>query len=136
MPARKATTKPTYRIRNWKQYNDALVNRGSLTLWGDQAALETWRYQGPARRGAQFDYSDTAIRCLLTLRAVYPLTLRATEGFARSLFELCGWAPPVPDYTTLCRRAGTLRIDLPRHAEGPLHLILASTGLKVYGEGE
>src|SRR3954467_4044049 len=136
MPTRKATPKPVYRIRNWKQYNDALVNRGSLTLWVDQAALQAWRYQGPARRGAQFDYSDTAIQCLLTLRAVYHLTLRATEGFARSLFELMRLDLPVPDYTTLCRRAGTLQIDLPRHAEGPLHLILDSTGLKAYGEGE
>jgi hypothetical protein len=136
MPARKATTKPIYRIRNWKQYNDALVNRGSLTLWVDQAALQAWRYRGPAKRGGQFDYSDTAIQCLLTLRAVYHLTLRATEGFARSLFGLMRLDLPVPDYTTLCRRAGTLCIDLPREASGPLHLVLDSTGLKVYGEGE
>jgi IS5 family transposase len=136
MPTRRATSKPVYRIRNWKQYNDALVNRGSLTLWVDQAALESWRYQGPARRGAQFDYSDAAIQCLLTLRAVYHLTLRATEGFARSLFGLMGLDLPVPDYTTLCRRAGTLCIDLPKKSAGPLHLVIDSTGLKVYGEGE
>jgi IS5 family transposase len=136
MPTRKAATKPAYRIRNWKQYNDALVNRGSLTLWVDQASLQAWRYQGPARRGAQFDYSDLASQCLLTLRAVYHLTLRATEGFARSLFELMRLDLPVPDYTTLCRRSRTLTIDLPRKADGPLHLILDSTGLKVYGEGE
>jgi IS5 family transposase len=136
MPTRKAATKPVYRIRNWKQYNDAPVNRGSLTLWVDQADLRAWRYQGPAQRGAQFDYSDLAIQCLLTLRAVYHLTLRATEGFARPLFESMRLDLPVPDYTALCRRARTLRIDLPRHAEGPLHLILDSTGLKVYGEGE
>ena len=79
--------------------------------------LEAWRYQGTAKRGGQFDYSDTAIQCLLTLRAVYRLTPRATEGFARSLFELMRLDLPVPDYTTLCRRAGTLPIDLPRHAE-------------------
>jgi hypothetical protein len=136
MPARQAAPKPTYRIRNWNDYNDALVRRGSLTLWVDQAALQAWRYQGPARRGAQFRFSDTAIECLLTLRAVYRLTLRATEGFARSLFELMEVDLPVPDYTTLCRRAATVRITLPKKAEGPLHLILDSTGLKVYGEGE
>jgi hypothetical protein len=136
MPTRKADPKPVHRIRNWKQYNDALVNRGSLTLRVDQAALEAWRYQGPARRGAQFDYSDTAIQCLLTLRAVYHLPLRATEGFARSLFELMRLDLAVPDYTTLCRRAATVRITLPKRAGGPLHLVLDSTGLKVYGEGE
>jgi hypothetical protein len=136
MPARPATTKPTYRVRNWKQYNDALVRRGSLTLWVDQETLQAWRYQGPAQRGAQLQYSDLAIECLLTLRAVDHLTLRATEGFARSLFRLMEADLPVPDYTTLCRRAATVRITLPKKATGPLHLVLDSTGLKVYGEGE
>jgi hypothetical protein len=73
---------------------------------------------------------------LLTLRAIYHLPLRATEGFATSLFELLRSDLPVPDYSTLCRRAKTVRITLPKKAEGPLHLILDSTGLKVYGEGE
>ncbi len=136
MRARKASTKPVYRIRNWKQYNDALVRRGSLTLWVDPVTLEAWRYQGPPQRGAQFRYSDTAIECVLTLRSVYHLPLRATEGFARSIFELMGLELSVPDYSTLCRRAKTLQITLPKEADGPLHLVIDSTGLKVYGEGE
>ena len=136
MPTHQAAPTATYRIRNWKQYNDALVNRGSLTLWVDQATLRAWRYQGPARRGAQFEYSDLAIECLLTLRAVYHLTLRATEGFARSLFGLMRLDLPVPDYSTLCRRSATVRVTLPKKAQGPLHLVIDSTGLKVYGEGE
>ena len=86
--------------------------------------------------GAQFQYSDTAIECLLTLRAVYRLTLRATEGLAGSLLDLMGLDLDVPDHTTLSRRAGTVRITLPKRATGPLHLVLDSTGLKVYGEGE
>ena len=136
MPARQAAPKSAYHIRNWKQYNDALVRRGSLTLWVDQEMLQTWRYQGPRQRGAQFRFSDLAIECLLTLRSVYHLTLRATEGFAHSLFGLMNLDLPVPDYTTLCRRAATVRVTLPKRAEGPLHLVLDSTGLKVYGEGE
>jgi Transposase DDE domain len=136
MPARQTAPKAAYRIRNWKQYNDALVNRGSLTLWVDQATLQAWNYQGPTQRGGQFEYSDTAIECLLTLRAVYHLTLRATEGFARSLFDLMALDLPVPDYSTLCRRAATVRVTLPKKAQGPLHLVIDSTGLKVYGEGE
>src|SRR4051794_31905595 len=136
MPARQAAPKPAYRIRNWKSYNDALVRRGSLTLWVDQRTLQAWRYQGPSQRGAQFEYSDLAIECLLTLRCVYHLTLRATEGYARSLLGLMQVDLPVPDYSTLCRRAATVRITLPRKATGPLHLVLDSTGLKVYGEGE
>lgn len=136
MPARRAPEKVIYRIRNWKQYNDALVRRGSLSLWVERDTLDAWRYQGPTQHGAQFEYSDLAIGCLLTLRAVYHLTLRATEGFARSLLDLMGLELAVPDYSTLCRRTQTLRITLPRKAAGPLHLVLDSTRLKVYGEGE
>jgi hypothetical protein len=136
MPARQAAPKPAYRIRNWNEYNDSLVRRGSLTLWVEQETLQAWRYRGPSQRGAQLQFSDLAIECLLTLRAVYHLTLRATEGFVHSLFGLMGVDLPVPDYTTLCRRAATVRVTLPKRAEGPLHLVLDSTGLKVYGEGE
>src|SRR5512135_3062981 len=126
MSARPTTTKPVYRIRNWSQYNDALVRRGSLTLWVDEATLQAWWYQGPPQQGAQFQFSDLAIECLLTLRAVYHLTLRATEGFARSLFEWMVVDLSVPDYSTLCRRAKTVRIRLPKTAEGPLQLVLDS----------
>jgi hypothetical protein len=136
MPSRQDVPTATYRIRNWKPYNDALVNRGSLTLWVAQDTLRSWNYEGPARRGARFEYSDTAIGCLLTLKAVYHLTLRATEGFARSLFGLMGADLPVPDYSTLCRRAAAVQVMLPKKARGPLHLVPDSTGLKVYGEGE
>jgi hypothetical protein len=136
MPARQTPKKVVYRVRNWKQYNEALVRRGSLTLWVDPAALEVWRYQGPTQQGAQFEYSDSAIECLLTVRSVYHLPLRATEGFATSLVELMGLDLTVPDYSTLCRRAKALRITLPKRATGPLHLVLDSTGLKVHGEGE
>src|SRR3954454_6614615 len=136
MPARHAPKKAVYRIRNWEQYNRALVRRGSLTLWVEQDTIQAWRYQGPAQRGAQYENSDTAIECLLTLRAVYHLPLRATEGFATSLLGLMGADLPVPDYSTLSRRAATVRIRLPKRATGPLHVILDSTGLKVYGEGQ
>ena len=64
------------------------------------------------------------------------MTLRATEGFLRSLFHLLEWELPVPDYTTLCKRAKRLGVSLGRKAAGPLHLVLDSTGLKVFGEGE
>jgi hypothetical protein len=131
-----APKKATYRVRNWKEYDAALVGRGSLTLWVEEATLRAWRYQGPTQRGAQLQYSDLAIECLLTLRAVYHLTLRATEGFARSLFGVMGLDLEVPDHTTLSRRAAAVRVTLPKRAEGPLHLVLDSTGLKVYGEGE
>lgn len=129
--------KTQYRIRNWSEYNRALIQRGSLTLWVDEAALESWRYTGPTQRGAQYVYSDSAIRCVLTLRAVYGLALRATEGLARSLFALLDVASPVPSYSTLSRRAATLEVELgAKQRRGPLHLVIDSSGFKIYGEGE
>ena len=136
MPARQATKKAAYRIRNWSEYNRALVRRGSLTIWVDHESLDAWNYHGPTQWGGQFVYSDTAIQCLLTIRAVFHLPLRATRGMAQSVLELMGLDLGVPHYSTLSRRAAELAVDLARKSEGPLHLVLDSTGLKVYGEGE
>src|SRR5436309_5690892 len=124
-------TKTPYRIRNWPQYNAALIERGSLTLWVDEEALKAWRYSGPAQRGAQYVYTDAAIKCVLTLRVVSHLALRATQGLARSLFALLGVALPVPSYSTLSRRAVEVAValgGLPR--SGPLHLLIGSSGFK------
>ena len=128
--------KAAYRIRNWREYNRALVERGSLTVWVDEQSLDAWDYQGPAHWGGQYLYSDTAIQCLLTIRAVFRLPLRATQGMARSILGLMGLGLAVPHYSTLSRRAAGLAVDLSRESRGPLHLVLDSTGLKVYGEGE
>ena len=130
-------TKIQYRIRNWSKYNAALIERGSLTLWVDEEARTAWRSAGPPQRGAQYVYADAAIKCVLTLRAVYHRALRATEGLARSLFVLLSVPLPVPSYSTLSRRAAELGVALgavPR--SGPLHLVIDSSGFKVYGEGE
>jgi hypothetical protein len=129
--------KTQYRIRNWPAYNAALIERGSLTLWVDEEAIRSWRYTGPTQRGAQYRYADAAIKCGLTLRAVYHLALRATEGLARSVFALLEVPLPVPSYSTLSRRAAEVPVALgalPRST--PLHLVLDSSGFKVYGEGE
>jgi transposase len=129
--------KTSYRIRNWSAYNAALIARGSLTLWVDEEALKAWRYTGPTQRGAQYVYAEAAISCVLTLRAVYHLALRATEGLARSVLTLLDVALPVPSYRTLSRRAADLTVSLgalPRAT--PLHLVIDASGFKVYGEGE
>jgi len=133
------TNKPKrrYRIRNWPEYNSALVRRGSLTLWVEQGAVNKWRdTAAPARRGRRRFYSDLAITCALTLREVYHLPLRATQGLVRSVLRLLGEDFPAPHYSTLSRRAATLDVKLPRLSTGPLHLAVDSTGLKLYGEGE
>jgi hypothetical protein len=132
--------KTQYRIRNWRAYNESLVQRGSLTVWVTDDIVAQWNYQGPPQRGAQFVYSDTAIECALTLRELFKLPLRATEGFMRSVLALVAPDLQVPDYSTFSKRAKTLKIQLPRltrdeAAEG-IHLVIDTSGLKIYGEGE
>ena len=128
--------KTLYRIKNWKEYNASLVVRGSITVWISQDAKKGWLHQGSRRQGHPVVFSDAAITTALTIRAVYHLPLRQTEGFLLSIFDLLGLALPVPDYSTLSIRAKNLRVDLHCQTQTPLHLILDSTGLKVRGDGE
>lgn len=131
-------SKQIYHLRNWHQYNAALVQRGSLTVWIAEDTLARW--QNPphiGRRGRPFLYTDLAIQCMATLEAIYHLPLRATEGLLVSVLKLMGVTLPVPDYTTLCRRRKRLSVRLPRRARrGPLHLVVDSSGVKIFGEGE
>lgn len=128
----------TYRIRNWPEYNAALIQRGSFTLWLDEAMLERWyNTEKSGRQGASNRYSDLAIQCALTLKAVYRLPLRATQGFLGSLLELMQIPLRVPHYSTCCRRQATLEVRIPRTVSAsPRHVVIDSTGLKVFGEGE
>ncbi len=145
------TKKHSYRIRHWREYNAALVQRGSLTLWIDQAVLSGWlNQQRTGKRGASntyTTYTDVAIVAALTLKVVYRLPLRATAGLLASLLKLMGvdgfasagaaLQHVVPHYSTLCRRQKNLEVALPRPVrDQALHLVVDSTGLKVYGEGE
>ena len=132
-------TKKVYRVRNWKEYNQTLVNRGSITLWFDKSSIEKWHNcERSGRRGRPEEYSDAAILCGLTLKALFKLSYRATEGFLRSLITLLGLKIRCPDYSLLCKRQKTLSIPKHRKASSsePLHIVVDSTGLKVYGEGE
>ncbi len=131
-------TKRTYRLRNWRQYNKALVRRGSLTLWVSDEIIARWREtKRTGKRGTPRTYTDTAILCMATLEEVYHLPLRATQGLMLSVVKLLGLDLTVPDYTTLCRRRKTLEVVLPRRQKSePLHMVVDSTGVKVYGEGE
>jgi hypothetical protein len=133
------TNKPNNqsRTRDWHQYNKALIRRGSLTLWVEGHTVGAWRdYSLPSRRGRRRTYTDAAIICALTLREVYGLPLRSTQGLVSSMLRLLQTDLPVPHYSTLSRRAASLKVELPRLTSGPLHLAIDSTGIKVYGEGE
>jgi hypothetical protein len=139
MPKQKRTQsrpKTLYRVRNWSEYEQALVQRGSITFWLSDDIGQIWLYDGEKQRGSQFDYSDKAIEIMLTLKEVFHLTNRSVEGFVRSLFQMMKIGLPVPDHSTLSRRSKTLKVKLPKKASGSLNLVLDSTGLKIYGEGE
>jgi hypothetical protein len=131
-----SATKAVYRVRNWSAYNKALTRRYDITVWVEEDTCRGWQYDGPRRQGAQFTFSDVAIECMGTLREAYHLPLRGTEGFLRSLFQIMGVTLPVPSYSTLSRRGHTVAIRLPKQAQGPIDLVVDSSGLKVYGEGE
>ncbi|NJO49111.1 MAG: IS5 family transposase [Leptolyngbyaceae cyanobacterium RM2_2_4] len=130
--------KPQYRIRNWSEYNAGLKQRGSLTFWIEESVLEAWIIEDlSGKPGATKLYSDLAIATMATLKAVYRLAGRQCQGFVESIFELMEIDLPVPDHSTLSRRLGQLSVELPVvPTEGARHVVVDSTGVKVYGEGE
>lgn len=129
--------KAKYQVTNWPDYDAALVRRGSLTLWVTEDAVAAWHAPATGRRGGQTVYSDLAIETGLALRLVLHQPLRQTEGALRSIADLLGVEIRIPDHTTFSRRGGGLTI-LPKRIERnePLHLLVDSTGVKIYGEGE
>ena len=128
--------KALYRVKNWSDYDKALVQRGSITFWLSDGFEQNWLYAGEKQRGGQFDYSDKAIEIMLTVKEVFHLTNRATEGFMRSLFAMLKIALPVPDHSTLSKRGKKLKVNLPKKTNQRLNIVMDSTGLKIYGEGE
>ena len=127
-----------YRVRNWPDYNRALIARGSLTFWFDENAVAAWRNADPHKGpGAPKVYSDTAIQCALVLKSVFQLSLRSTQGFVSSLLELLRLDLPVPDYSTISRRQSSLATSLTvSPSSRPRHVVVDATGLRVYGSGE
>jgi hypothetical protein len=131
--------KSQYRVRGRRKQNASLLHKGGITLWVwvDDKAIESWSYEGPKQRGAQYVYADAAIECLLMLRAVCHLALRATEELARSLFALLESALPVPTYSTLSRRAARAEVALEAlEQSAPLHLVIDASGFRIYADGE
>ncbi len=123
---------------NWREYDTSLRQRGSLTVWFTDDAIEGWRAQPRTTQGGQPSYSSLAILTALTLKAVFRFNLRQTEGLIGSVIGLLGLDLAVPDHSTLCRRAETFEVPRPqaRRDGEPLHLLVDSTGLKLCGVGE
>jgi hypothetical protein len=132
------TRKGTYKITNWRKYNESLVQRGSITFWFNEETMEKWHHANAKPKvGHPFVYSDTAIECLLILRENFQLPYRQTEGLGKSLAQLMQIAIDIPDYTSLAKRAAKMGVSLDvRKHSGPIDVVVDSTGLKVFGEGE
>ena len=108
-----------------------------MTVWLSADATDAWKPSPSGRPGGQRRFSDLAIETALTLRLVFRLPLRQTEGFLRSVLALLSSDLDAPDHTTLSRRS--LRHDVKLQelpVKGPIHLIVDSTGLSIVGEGE
>src|SRR5215216_3525270 len=127
-----------HKVTNWPAYDASLRQRGSLTIWFTDEAVQAWTAEPRTTRGGQPYYSALAILTALTLRAVFRLPFRQTEGLIGSIIGLLGLDLAVPDHTTLCRRAETLEVPRPRpRSDGePMHLLVDSTGLRLCGPGE
>jgi hypothetical protein len=129
----------SYKITNWSSYNKSLVNRGRITLWLE-ADLDFHWLATPTRgkRGRSLTYSAVAMQMCLTVKCLYGLTYRATQGFMESFFAHHGIMLSCPCYTQMQRRSATLGMvgkPIGRH-RGAIDIVVDSTGLKVYGEGE
>lgn len=125
-------------IRNWSKYNKALTRRGEITFWFDDNVLAHWNdSKKTGKRGRSPIYADDAIQCLLLIKSVFHLDFRKLQGFAESIMRLMQLSIKIPCYTQICRRQATLEVTIPTlsHRDG-LHIVVDSTGLKVYGEGE
>ncbi len=130
-------------VTNWPAYDASLRQRGNLTVWFTAEAIQAWAAEPRTTRGGQPWYSPLAILTALTLRAVFRLALRQTEGLIGSILGLLGLDLAVPDHTTVSRRAATLEVPRPRSGNTeagcdaePAHLLVDSTGLKLCGAGE
>ena len=133
---RRHIPKQQHGVINWAAYDASLRARGSLTVWFTPEAVAAWTAEPRTGRGGQPRYSSLAITTALTLRAVFRLALRQTEGLIGSVLQLLGLDLPVPDHSTLSRRAETLEVPRPKAGIAPMHLLVDSTGLKLCGPGE
>ncbi len=127
-----------YKVRNWAEYNRALIRRGQLTLWIDEAAVGAWNHAGnDGGRGRPKVYADAAIECALVVKSVFHMSLRATQGLLASVFRLMQLELPIPDYTTVSRRQAALDVSLHvARRKIARHIVIDATGLKIYGAGE
>lgn len=128
--------KMTFKVTNWAEYQAGLKSRGSLTLWITPEAIEHWVAPRRTTPGGQACYSDLTIETSLMLRTAFKMPLRQCEGLMRSVLSLMGLKLEAPDHTTVSRRAPKLPLLKRALPAGNLHILIDSTGLKVFGAGQ
>ena len=131
-------TKAKYKVTNWSEYTEALRRRGNVTLWFSDEAVAYWHPKKiPGKRGRPQEYSNLAIECCLVLRQGYKLPLRQTQGFLDSLIQLMNLKIKAPDYSNISNRSVSLKLHkLINKIKSGSHIIVDSTGLKVFGIDE
>jgi hypothetical protein len=133
-----ANPKEKYLVTNWSVYNKALVNRGDITLYFAEDAIESWYSDLPLQKGAQELYSDVCIETIMMLKVVFKLAYRQAQGFTQGLLKLMRLDElKVPSYTQINRRVRALHVEsyaIP--CSGSITIAIDSTGVKVFGEGE
>jgi len=135
----KGERKGRYKVTNWREYNESLVRRGDITFWFDEDVVEAWKHDNAEWKvGRPYVYSDVAIEALLTLRELFRLPYRQTEGFGRMLAGLLEANLAIPDFTSLQKRAAKLQLAkrIEVTPSGSLHVVVDSTGVKIYSAGE
>jgi hypothetical protein len=127
--------RPKQRVTNWTVYNEALRQRGSLTVWVTPEALVAPEKTG--QRGRPTFYSDIVIETAVMLRLAMGKPWRQTEGMLCSIIQMLGLDLPVPDHTTLARRSARLSLTTTlKKPKGPVTVVIDSSGLKIFGAGE
>ena len=126
-----------YKVRNWSEYDRSLRSRGDLTIWLSEDVIDAWVPEQNGKRGRRKKYSDLSIETALSLKLVFHLGLRQTEGFLGSILSLMGVDLSVPDHTTISRRNQTIipKIKVYGHLNGPVDIVVDSTGLSIHGKG-
>ena len=110
--------KQKFKITNWRNYNKALINRGSITFWVDDEAIQAWYESAtPASRGQPQRYTAPAITTVLVIKRVFRLTLRTAQGFIDSIFALMDVPLRCPDYTSVSKRAKSVNVSF-KHPSG------------------
>lgn len=130
--------KAKHKVTNWSKYNKALVNRGSITFWVDDAAMDSWySHKHHGGRGRSNSFTDSAIETALMIKGAFGLLLRSLEEFLNSIFKLMDAPLISPTYSCISKRAKTVEIKYRNPSRGAIaHIAIDSTGLKVFGDGE